>query len=161
MVNDQRRRVREERALQQLPRLDDRAVERSPIDLRIVSQEPVAGVQVERAGPLLGPVAVSAAQVLLDERGLVQEIARGERLRRETTTDLDRRLDRGGARAPDAALPRELASRQTGEPREPAVARQEPPRAVESALAPAARPEEQREELFGRERRRAGAGEPF
>ena len=64
VVHDERGGVREKRALQELARLDDGAVERAAIDLGIVPQETVPRVQVERAGPLLGPVAAGAPQVV-------------------------------------------------------------------------------------------------
>ena len=154
VVHDERGGVRQERSLQEFPRLDDGAIERPPIDLRIIAEKPVARVQVERPRPLLGAVSTGPPQVFLDERGLVHQVPRGERLGRQAPADLDRGFDRGRARFPDAPLPRELPAGETRETRETAVRGEESPRAVGSAFAASAGSEQEGEELFRGERRR-------
>ena len=61
VVQDHGRRLSEERAPQDLARLDDRAVERAAVDLRVVLQEPVARVEIQGAGPLLRVVGLGRA----------------------------------------------------------------------------------------------------
>jgi hypothetical protein len=161
VVQDHAGRVGEEGTLQDLARLDDGPVERSAVDLGIVAQEAVAGVQVESAGALLGAVAAHPAEVVLDEGGLVEEVAPTERLGGEPAGELERRRDGGGPRALDTALAGEL---RLGEPREAGqapVRREQAPGAIEGALASRARDEEEGEQLLAREGARAQSGEPL
>jgi hypothetical protein len=102
---------------------------------------------------------VTPPQVILHERRLVHEVARRESLRSQPAADLDRGLDRGGARPADALLAGELPAGQAREPREAPVRCEKAARAVESALAAPARAEKKREELLGGERRGPGPGE--
>ena len=103
-----RRRLADQRAPQDLARLDDRPIERAAVDLGVVLEQPVARVQVQRPRPLLRVVGLGLAQELLDEARLVQEVAARERLGRQPPRDLDRGDDRRGARRADAALADEL-----------------------------------------------------
>ena len=144
VVQDQAGRVGEESALEDLARLDDRAVECPAVDLRIVPQEAVARVQEEHARPLLGPVAAGPPQVLLDERRLVQEVAARERFDGEPASDLQRRLDDG---SPASLMPRSRRisdPAEPGKPAKPSVGGQDATRRVERALPAQPRPEKQR-----------------
>src|SRR4029077_6626566 len=88
VVQDQSGGPRQKRSLQDLARLNDRAVERAAVDLGLVAEKPVPGVQVEGSCALLCVVALAAPQELLDEARLVQEIAAGQRRGWQPPSDL-------------------------------------------------------------------------
>ena len=75
VVHDDARGAREQRALQDLPRLDDGAIESSAVDLGVVFEEAV-GVSGRAPVLLMGSSPRRAAQVLLDEAVLVESSRR-------------------------------------------------------------------------------------
>src|SRR5437773_2129437 len=88
VIQDHPGRLAEQRAPQDLAGLDDRAVERAAVDLRVVLQKPVSRVEKQRARALLRIVGLRLAQELHHEARLVEEVTSGERLGRKAARDL-------------------------------------------------------------------------
>src|SRR5690349_3413351 len=114
VVEDHRRGILEESALQDLARLDDRAVDRAAITLEIL-QQAMPGVEEEDAGRFLRLARMAPLEIFGDPLR-AREFLLPDRLDANAARELQRRREGDGLDAPEPARLHELADRERRKP---------------------------------------------